>query len=130
MGHVFDFKEAIAYEQWLQKPQAKAALALETRLMQTLLQPMRGESVLDIGCGTGVATAALLLAWALALFAAQRRRERGAGVGSSCDRRDRRRVGTRREVAGSCGLSGLVTESRLRARFRADRRQPGILRSG
>jgi ubiquinone/menaquinone biosynthesis C-methylase UbiE len=53
MGHVFDFKDAVAYEQWLQKPQTKVALALETRLMHTLLQPMRGESVLDIGCGTG-----------------------------------------------------------------------------
>jgi ubiquinone/menaquinone biosynthesis C-methylase UbiE len=60
MGHVFDFKDAIAYEQWLQKSQTKVALALETRLMHTLLQPMRGESVLDIGCGTGASLTAFL----------------------------------------------------------------------
>ena len=53
MGHVFDFKDAIAYQQWLKKPENKAAFELETRLMQSLLKPMRGESVLDIGCGTG-----------------------------------------------------------------------------
>ena len=57
---VFDFKDAIAYEQWLKKPETKVALELETRLMQTLLQPMRGESVLDIGCGTGASLWAFL----------------------------------------------------------------------
>ena len=60
MGHVFDFKDAIAYEQGLKKPETKVALELETRLMQTLLQPTRGESVLDIGCGTGEGLRAFL----------------------------------------------------------------------
>jgi len=60
MGHVFDFKDAIAYEQGLKKPETKVALELETRLMQTLLQSMRGESVLDIGCGTGACLRAFL----------------------------------------------------------------------
>jgi len=60
MGHVFNFKDAIAYEQWLKKPETKVALELETQLMHTLLQPMRGESVLDIGCGTGACLRALL----------------------------------------------------------------------
>ena len=53
MGYVFDFKDAIAYEQWFKKPESKIAFELETRLMRTLLKPMLGESVLDIGCGTG-----------------------------------------------------------------------------
>jgi SAM-dependent methyltransferase len=60
MGHVFDFKDAIAYEQWLKKPENKAAFELETRLMKSMLQPMRGESVLDIGCGTGACLPAFL----------------------------------------------------------------------
>ena len=60
MGHVFDFKDAIAYERWLKKPESMAAFELETRLMQTLLKPMRGESVLDIGCGTGACLHAFL----------------------------------------------------------------------
>ena len=60
MGYVFDFKEAIAYEQWFKKPESQIAFELETRLMRTLLQPVRGESVLDIGCGTGAGLLAFL----------------------------------------------------------------------
>ena len=60
MGHVFDFHEAAAYEQWFNRPHNKAAFELETQLMRDLLQPMQGESVLDIGCGTGACLAAFL----------------------------------------------------------------------
>jgi ubiquinone/menaquinone biosynthesis C-methylase UbiE len=60
MGHVFDFSEAVNYERWLNKPQNKIAFALETQLMKDLLQPMRGESVLDIGCGAGACMNAFL----------------------------------------------------------------------
>jgi SAM-dependent methyltransferase len=60
MGHVFDFKDAVAYEQWLKKPESRVTFELETRLMRTLLQPARGESVLDIGCGTGACLQAFL----------------------------------------------------------------------
>jgi SAM-dependent methyltransferase len=53
MGYVFDFKDAMAYEEWLNQPRNKTAMDLEVRLMLKLLSPARGESVLDIGCGTG-----------------------------------------------------------------------------
>ncbi|MGD9174013.1 MAG: class I SAM-dependent methyltransferase [Desulfobacterales bacterium] len=60
MGRVFDFKDALAYERWLKKPESQAAFELETRLMQTMLKPMQGESILDIGCGTGACLQAFL----------------------------------------------------------------------
>lgn len=60
MGYVFDFKDAIAYDQWFKRPESKIAFELEIRLMQSLLQPARGDSVLDIGCGTGVCLLAFL----------------------------------------------------------------------
>ncbi|MFZ7125148.1 MAG: class I SAM-dependent methyltransferase [Desulfobacterales bacterium] len=53
MGYVFDFHDAKAYEQWLNSPQRRFSAELETRLMVNMLAPMRGESLLDIGCGTG-----------------------------------------------------------------------------
>lgn len=60
MGHVFDFNEAKSYEQWFNRPQNKAAFDLERQLMRDLLQPMRGEFVLDIGCGAGACLSAFL----------------------------------------------------------------------
>jgi SAM-dependent methyltransferase len=60
MGHVFDFNEATSYELWFNRPQNRSAFELETQLMRELLQPMRGESVLDIGCGTGACLSAFL----------------------------------------------------------------------
>ena len=59
-GHVFDFSEAVNYERWCNKPQNKVAFELEAQLMKDLLQPMRGESVLDIGCGTGACMTAFI----------------------------------------------------------------------
>ncbi len=53
MGHVFNFSEAVAYDQWLKRPQTQAAFEMEMQLMRDLLQPMRGETILDVGCGTG-----------------------------------------------------------------------------
>jgi SAM-dependent methyltransferase len=53
MDLVFDFNEANTYHRWLQKPHNQVATELENRLMLDLIGPHKGESVLDIGCGTG-----------------------------------------------------------------------------
>ncbi len=53
MGHVFDFNDAINYEKWFKKPRNRFTVDLENRLMLDLLMPSLGETVLEIGCGTG-----------------------------------------------------------------------------
>ena len=53
MGYVFDFKEARNYDDWYENPQNRFVGDLEEQIMLRLLNPVRGERVLDIGCGTG-----------------------------------------------------------------------------
>ena len=53
MGRVFDSTFARLYEQWLNSPEGISLDRLSTELIMRLLQPKRGERVLDIGCGTG-----------------------------------------------------------------------------
>ncbi|MBW1689692.1 MAG: methyltransferase domain-containing protein [Deltaproteobacteria bacterium] len=53
MGRVFDSAFARLYEQWLNSPEGISLDRLSTELIMRLLQPKRGERVLDIGCGTG-----------------------------------------------------------------------------
>ena len=53
MGHVFDFNDARDYERWLNSPNRHFAAELENRLMLDMLNPLPGETLLDIGCGTG-----------------------------------------------------------------------------
>lgn len=54
MGHIFDFQDVKACQDWSSRPENQAAIHRETQLMQTLLEPIRGRSVLDIGCGLGI----------------------------------------------------------------------------
>ncbi len=54
MGHVFTYHDAIAFEQFLHDPSNKFAIDLHCRLMVDMLKPMPEESVLGIGCGTGM----------------------------------------------------------------------------
>ena len=53
MGYVFDFHDAVAYDKWFQKPHNRFVSDLETRLMIDMLEPACGDSIIDIGCGTG-----------------------------------------------------------------------------
>ncbi len=53
MGHVFEFNDTKEYENWLNSPNRRFAAELESRLMMDMLKPMPGETLLDIGCGTG-----------------------------------------------------------------------------
>ncbi len=60
MGYVFDFKDALAYEEWFYSPENKTAADLEGRLILRMLKPMHGRTLLDIGCGTGARLFAFL----------------------------------------------------------------------
>ena len=60
MGHVYSYNEAKAYERWQKKPGNEADIRMEHCLMGRMLDPLWGESVLDIGCGTGLGAASLL----------------------------------------------------------------------
>lgn len=53
MGYIFDFNDAIHYDKRMHDSRNRFAVELENRLMLDVLSPLRGQSVLDIGCGTG-----------------------------------------------------------------------------
>ena len=53
MGRVFDSGSARLYEEWLNSSEGISVDRLSTELIMRLLQPKKGERVLDIGCGTG-----------------------------------------------------------------------------
>ncbi len=53
MGYVFEFSDAAAYENWLREDRHAAVVRLEHSLMFDMIKPVVGESLIDIGCGTG-----------------------------------------------------------------------------
>ncbi|HPA15325.1 MAG TPA: class I SAM-dependent methyltransferase [Desulfobacterales bacterium] len=53
MGYVFDFHDAKAYEQWFNNPNNRFATTNGNRLIVDMLKPAKGDTALDIGCGTG-----------------------------------------------------------------------------
>lgn len=53
MGCIFDNRLARLYEEWFNSRGGISLDRLSTELIMSLLQPKRGERVLDIGCGTG-----------------------------------------------------------------------------
>jgi SAM-dependent methyltransferase len=60
MGYVFDFRDSRAYADWAAQQCEHWSAQMQTRLMVQMLRPARGESILDIGCGTGSALLPLL----------------------------------------------------------------------
>ena len=60
MGYIYDFHDAQSYEQWWSRLKDDPTAAMEFELMTKLLNPVAGESILDIGCGTGVSCHPLL----------------------------------------------------------------------
>jgi ubiquinone/menaquinone biosynthesis C-methylase UbiE len=60
MGYVFDFHDAKAYERWFDNPGNRFATANGNRLILEMLRPSKGETAVDIGCGTGERLLSLL----------------------------------------------------------------------
>jgi SAM-dependent methyltransferase len=60
MGYIFDFKDAIAYQNWAEHKRSDFVTRLEADLMCDMLKPVPRETVLDIGCGIGTSLRILL----------------------------------------------------------------------
>jgi len=60
MGYVFDFKDAGKYDAWFERPGPCHGFDLEIKLIQKLIDPKKGQRILDIGCGTGMSLAPFL----------------------------------------------------------------------
>ncbi|MEJ5360302.1 MAG: class I SAM-dependent methyltransferase [Desulfobacterales bacterium] len=89
MGYVFDFQDAVAFEGWMRKPENDAVFRAEMRLLCHLLRPRAGETILDIGCGTGMC---------LEAFVAMGLRATGIEPSEPMLEFARRRVGRRAEL--------------------------------
>lgn len=53
MGKIFDKETGDIYDSWYQSAHGRAADRCITKLVTTLLEPLHGERVLDVGCGSG-----------------------------------------------------------------------------
>jgi len=53
MTHMFDEKDAKFLDDWFRHPDNRKIVERENRLMFDMIQPVRGEHLLGIGCGTG-----------------------------------------------------------------------------
>lgn len=53
MGYVFDYKDSVAYDNWYNSRNNQFAARYQFGLLNNLLKPVAGDSIVDIGCGTG-----------------------------------------------------------------------------
>jgi len=60
MGYVFSFKDAVEYEKALNRPKYRFLLELEQNFFLKMLKPAPGQTILDIGCGTGANISAMI----------------------------------------------------------------------
>ena len=54
MSYIYEYKDAINYDAWFVSETNKFMLDLEINLLLRMLKPVSGDSVIDIGCGTGI----------------------------------------------------------------------------
>ncbi len=54
MGYEFDFQAAQDYDAFFEKGRHRYCLDLEIKLIKSLIRPLPGKRLLDIGCGTGL----------------------------------------------------------------------------
>lgn len=54
MAYEFGFKAAQDYDAFFEKGRARHCLDLEIKMISSLIRPMPGKRLLDIGCGTGL----------------------------------------------------------------------------
>jgi len=59
MGHIFSYKDAVAFEQFLSDSQNRDAIALQNRLMAGMLSPISGKAALGVGWGASTALKSL-----------------------------------------------------------------------
>jgi SAM-dependent methyltransferase len=54
VGYVFQFEDALRYDAWLASGPGRTAVAVEKDLLQHLWAPGAPQTVLEVGCGTGL----------------------------------------------------------------------------
>lgn len=54
MGHVFDYNESRQYEKWRDEERTQAGFDREMLLFRRMVRPNFGDTLLDVGCGTGL----------------------------------------------------------------------------
>lgn len=59
MGHIFSYNDARNYDQWINAPHHRPRYDFQTRMMERMLSPKRRDTLLDIGCGTGLRLAGM-----------------------------------------------------------------------